>query len=164
MLKRESRHCGNGPILKLMSWRLRKNAMAGDERMVYSAIEASGNQGIFFQVCNQPAATRLSRCTQFSGIWSRTITNQTNLPNAVVTKILNKLMSSKQIKQVKAVNHPTRKMYMVSHIEPSVDLTGGPWYTDFELDPTFIGFVRSACLNFVRKKVSGIRFGLGFPV
>lgn len=107
-----------------------KNAMAGDERMVYSAIEASGNQGI----------------------WSRTITNQTNLPNAVVTKILNKLMSSKQIKQVKAVNHPTRKMYMVSHIEPSVDLTGGPWYTDFELDPTFIGFVRSACLNFVQKK------------
>ncbi|KAG9014789.1 34-kDa subunit of RNA polymerase III (C) [Tulasnella sp. 427] len=106
-----------------------KNAMAGDERMVYSAIEASGNQGI----------------------WSRTITNQTNLPNAVVTKILNKLMSSKQIKQVKAVNHPTRKMYMVSHIEPSVDLTGGPWYTDFELDPAFIGFVRSACLNFVRK-------------
>ncbi|KAG9050745.1 34-kDa subunit of RNA polymerase III (C) [Tulasnella sp. UAMH 9824] len=107
-----------------------KNAMAGDERMVYSAIEASGNQGI----------------------WSRTITNQTNLPNAVVTKILNKLMSSKQIKQVKAVNHPTRKMYMVSHIEPSVDLTGGPWYTDFELDPEFIGFVRSACLNFVSKK------------
>lgn len=87
------------------------------------------------------------------GIWSRTITSQTNLPNAVVTKILNKLQSSKQIKMVKSVKHPTRKMYMVSHIEPSVDLTGGPWYTDFELDPSFIGMVKEVCLRFVTKKV-----------
>lgn len=128
--------------------------MAGDERMVYSAIEASGNQGTFIMSIIRPWPLTHAH----AGIWSRTITNQTNLPNAVVTKILNKLMSSKQIKQVKAVNHPTRKMYMVSHIEPSVDLTGGPWYTDFELDPEFIGFVRSACLNFVSKKVGDIAF------
>jgi hypothetical protein len=28
--------------------RFRKNAMAGDERMVYAAVEASGNQGMPF--------------------------------------------------------------------------------------------------------------------
>ncbi|KAG8892973.1 34-kDa subunit of RNA polymerase III (C) [Tulasnella sp. 403] len=107
-----------------------KNAMAGDERMVYSAIEAAGNQGI----------------------WSRSIQTQTNLPGAVVTKILSKLISSKQVKLVKSVTHRTRKIYMLHDIEPSIELTGGPWYTDFELDPIFIGFVKSACLKFVQKK------------
>ncbi|KAG8942006.1 34-kDa subunit of RNA polymerase III (C) [Tulasnella sp. 419] len=107
-----------------------KNAMAGDERMVYSAIEAAGNQGI----------------------WSRTIQGQTNLPNTVVTKVINKLISSKQVKMVKSVKNPTRKMYMLANVEPSVELTGGPWYTDFELDPEFISTVKSACLKFIRTK------------
>ncbi|KAG8995760.1 34-kDa subunit of RNA polymerase III (C) [Tulasnella sp. JGI-2019a] len=107
-----------------------KNAMAGDERMVFAAIEAGGNQGI----------------------WTRTISTQTNLPTALVTKILSKLLSSKQIKSVKSVKFPTRKMFMAAHIEPSVELTGGPWYTDFELDSTFISFIRGACLNFVTAK------------
>ncbi|KAG8860590.1 34-kDa subunit of RNA polymerase III (C) [Tulasnella sp. 330] len=107
-----------------------KNSMAGDERMVFAAIEAGGNQGI----------------------WTRTISTQTNLPTALVTKILSKLLSSKQIKSVKSVKFPTRKMFMAAHIEPSVELTGGPWYTDFELDSTFISFIRGACLNFVIAK------------
>jgi DNA-directed RNA polymerase III subunit RPC6 len=87
------------------------------------------------------------------GVWSRSIQTSTNLPTAVVTKVLTKLVNSKQIKMVKSVKHPTRKMYMLAHIEPSVELTGGPWYTDFELDVEFIKTIKTACLKFIQTQV-----------
>ena len=42
---------------------------------------------------------------------------------------------------------------MMAHLEPSVELTGGPWYTDNELDTEFIKLLCSACLRFVRERV-----------
>ena len=49
--------------------------------------------------------------------------------------------------------HPTRKIYMLEGIEPSVALTGGPWYTDNELDVAFINTLIRACLKIVRDMV-----------
>lgn len=43
---------------------------------------------------------------------------------------------------------------MLAHLEPSVEMTGGPWYTDNELDTEFIKLLCSACLRFIRDKVS----------
>lgn len=42
---------------------------------------------------------------------------------------------------------------MLYHLEPSVDVTGGPWYTDNELDTEFIKLLSSACLRFIRDRV-----------
>lgn len=42
---------------------------------------------------------------------------------------------------------------MMAHLEPSVELTGGPWYTDGELDTEFIKLLCSACLRFIRDRV-----------
>lgn len=50
--------------------------------------------------------------------------------------------------------YPTRKIYMLSHLEPSVEMTGGPWYTDNELDTEFIKLLCSACLRFIKDRVS----------
>ena len=52
------------------------------------------------------------------------------------------------------VKYPTRKIYMLSHLEPSSAITGGPWYTDNELDTEFIKQLMDACLGFIRKMVS----------
>ena len=49
--------------------------------------------------------------------------------------------------------NPTRKIYMLFHLEPSVEMTGGPWYTDNELDSEFIKLLCSACLRFIRDRV-----------
>lgn len=49
--------------------------------------------------------------------------------------------------------HPTRKIYMLAHLEPSVELTGGPWYTDNELDTEFIKLLSTACLHYIRDRV-----------
>ncbi len=47
---------------------------------------------------------------------------------------------------------------MMAHLEPSVELTGGPWYTDNELDTEFIKLLCSACLRFVRERVCSYLF------
>ncbi len=52
-----------------------------------------------------------------------------------------------------ACQNPTRKIYMLYHLEPSVEMTGGPWYTDHELDTEFIKLLCSACLRFIRDRV-----------
>ncbi|BGP40600.1 34-kDa subunit of RNA polymerase III (C) [Rhodotorula kratochvilovae] len=72
------------------------------------------------------------------GIWSRTLTTKTGLPSGTVTKALKALESRKQVKTVKSVKNPTRKIYMLAGIQPSVELTGGPWFTDNELDTELV--------------------------
>lgn len=51
------------------------------------------------------------------------------------------------------LQHPTRKIYMLDSLEPSIALTGGPWYTDNELDTEFIQHLSDACLKFIRDLV-----------
>lgn len=50
----------------------------------------------------------------------------------------------------------------MAHLEPSVELTGGPWYTDNELDTEFIKLLCSACLRFVRERVCDLLFRLPY--
>ena len=42
---------------------------------------------------------------------------------------------------------------MLYHLQPSVEITGGPWYTDNELDTEFIKLLSSACLHYVKDRV-----------
>ena len=42
------------------------------------------------------------------------------------------------IKSIKSVRFPTRKTYILAKLQPSDDVTGGPFYTDGVLDDAFI--------------------------
>jgi DNA-directed RNA polymerase III subunit RPC6 len=42
---------------------------------------------------------------------------------------------------------------MLYHLDPAVEVTGGPWYTDNELDTEFIKLLSRACLQFVKDRV-----------
>ncbi len=42
---------------------------------------------------------------------------------------------------------------MMFNLEPSVEVTGGPWYTDNELDTEFIKMLKTACLQYIRDRV-----------
>lgn len=42
---------------------------------------------------------------------------------------------------------------MLSHLTPAVELTGGPWFTDNELDLDFVEMLKKLCLKFIEKKV-----------
>lgn len=42
---------------------------------------------------------------------------------------------------------------MLFHLQPSVEITGGPWYTDNELDTEFIKLLSGAVLHFIKDRV-----------
>jgi len=50
--------------------------------------------------------------------------------------------------------HITRKIYMLEGLEPSIALTGGPWYTDNELDTEFIQNLTDVCHKLISDIVS----------
>lgn len=43
---------------------------------------------------------------------------------------------------------------MLAGLEPSISLTGGPWYTDNELDTEFIKHLMDACYKLISDIVS----------
>ncbi|KAK9246559.1 RNA polymerase Rpc34 [Lipomyces tetrasporus] len=102
-------------------------SMTKDEAMVYSYIEASGTEGI----------------------WTKTIKAKTNLHQSVVQRCLKSLESKRYIKNIKSVKYPTRKIYMLASLQPSIDVTGGPWFTDSELDTEFISSLLSIVFRYI---------------
>ncbi|KAH7912496.1 RNA polymerase Rpc34 subunit-domain-containing protein [Hygrophoropsis aurantiaca] len=107
-----------------------KKDMSGEEAMVLSHIQASANEGI----------------------WTKHLKAKTELHQTVIDRCLKSLVQKQLVKSIKAVRHPTRKIYMLAHLEPSVELTGGPWYTDNELDTEFIKLLSTACLHYIRDR------------
>jgi DNA-directed RNA polymerase III subunit RPC6 len=47
---------------------------------------------------------------------------------------------------------PTKKFYMLHEVEPSVELTGGAWYTDDELDVEFIDQLASQLHRYIASR------------
>ena len=90
--------------------------MSPDEALIYMHIEEAGRDGI----------------------WTKTLHARTNLHHNVITRCLKSLEALRHIKLVKSVKNPTRKIYMLASIEPSVEMSGGPWFTDSEIDTEFI--------------------------
>lgn len=43
---------------------------------------------------------------------------------------------------------------MLFHLQPSVEMTGGPWFTDNELDTEFIKQLLQAVLSFIKQRVA----------
>ncbi len=106
------------------------SGMSNDEAMVYSFIEAAGREGI----------------------WTKTLKAKTNLHQHVVLRCLKSLESQSYIKAVKSVKHPQRKIYMLYHLTPSIEVTGGPWFTDSELDTDFIDSLLIIVWKFIASK------------
>ncbi|KAJ9120648.1 hypothetical protein QFC22_002578 [Naganishia vaughanmartiniae] len=101
-----------------------------DEGLVYGYIKDAGNMGA----------------------WARTLKTATNLPQTSFLKAIKGLEQKMAIKLVKSVKFPTRRIYMLSNLTPSVELTGGPWYSDGGLDQSFIDGLLGACLMHVKKQ------------
>ncbi|KAK7060311.1 34-kDa subunit of RNA polymerase III (C) [Paramarasmius palmivorus] len=92
------------------------------------------------------------RASHNEGIWTKHLKAKTNLHQTVIDRCLKTLQQKQLIKKVQSVQHPTRKIFMLAHLEASVALTGGPWYTDNELDTEFIETLVRACFKIVQEK------------
>lgn len=116
-------------------------SMSEDEAMIYSHIEASGREGI----------------------WTKTIKAKTNLHQHIVVRCLKSLENQRYIKSIKSVKHPTRKIYMLYNLQPSIDVTGGPWFTDSELDSEFIDSLLAFIWRLVASKTYPAAFSAPTP-
>lgn len=55
-----------------------------------------------------------------------------------MNRAIKALESRNYIKSIKSVKFPTRKTFILAKLQPSEDVTGGPFYTDGVLDSEFI--------------------------
>lgn len=86
------------------------------------------------------------------GIWSKTIKNKSGLHDSILRQAIKALETKRLISDMKSVQHPTRKMYIKTSIQPSDAATGGAWFTDGELDESFIEAICEALFNFIWAK------------
>lgn len=105
-------------------------ALDQNEQIAYNCIRGAGNMGI----------------------WIRNIKTETNLPQAVLNKVMRSLEKRDMIKTVKSVKAPTKKLYMLSSFTPSADLTGGPFYDGHNIDVGLIGDLSNAAFRFVQDR------------
>lgn len=95
----------------------RYRSLSQEEALVYSYIEGAAREGI----------------------WSKVLRFKTNLHMTTLNRAVKSLESKSIIKPVNNIKHPNRKTYMMANLQPSENMTGGPFYTDEgELDHEFI--------------------------
>lgn len=100
--------------------------------MVYSLIDDSGGDGI----------------------WSQTLQKRLNMHDSVLKNALKQLQTKGLIAPFKNVEHPNKKMYIKASIRPSDRATGGPWYTDQNLDEAFIEDLQRVIFDFIKLQSS----------
>lgn len=84
------------------------------------------------------------------GIWNRTIKNKLNMHEAVVKNCIKYLETKGYIASMKNVEHPNKKMYIKANLRPSDRATGGPWFTDGELDTAFIAELEELVFDYIK--------------
>lgn len=106
-----------------------KQCSTDEQVMVYSLIDDSGGDGI----------------------WSQTLQKRLNMHDSVLKNALKQLQTKGLIAPFKNVEHPNKKMYIKASIRPSDRATGGPWYTDQNLDEAFIEELQRVVFDFVKR-------------
>jgi DNA-directed RNA polymerase III subunit RPC6 len=108
----------------------RYRSLTAEQELVYGLIDEAGDDGI----------------------WSKTIKARSNLHDAVFRTAIKHLEAKSMISDMKSVEHPTRKMYIKSSVRPSDRATGGPWYSDGELDEEFISMMMTILYEHIKKR------------
>lgn len=86
------------------------------------------------------------------GAWTKIIKTRSNLHEAVYKAAIKHLESKNMVTDMKSVEHPTRKMYIKTSVRQSDKSTGGPWFTNGELDAEFINVIAKVLYNHIKGK------------
>lgn len=94
------------------------------------------------------------RAAKENGVGRNDVKYRTNIQNgAELRQILDKLIQRKLIKEIKSIQGSKKRVFILSELDPSPQLTGGPWYNDEqEFDTEFIDAVYSQVHAFVKRK------------
>lgn len=130
----------HGPV-----WRLRPEkeaakyrGLTADQKMVYGWIDSAGAEGI----------------------WQQTLRNKSGINQDQTFKtILKQLETKRLITHFMSVQHVSHKCWIKASITPSLKATGGPWYTDGDLDESFINILLNVVFNAVKEQGSYYSMG-----
>ena len=98
---------------------------------------------------------KLIQQSQTKGIWLKLLRDKSQLHTKIVNDSIKRMEKLKIVKQVKSVK-TNKKVYMLYEMEPNIELTGGSWYTDEEMDMEFINELCSSILKFITSKSSPV--------
>ncbi|KAL6122785.1 hypothetical protein NUSPORA_00043 [Nucleospora cyclopteri] len=86
-----------------------------------------------------------------TGLWLKDIKIKTNIPHNLLLKILKAMELSQKIKSIKSLNN-NRKTYILYDVEPNVEVTGGIWFTNNDVDMEFIDKLMDIINRFIKDK------------
>jgi len=102
--------------------------LSAEEKMIYSHVEDAHQKGI----------------------WLKDLKKRTNIAPATVQKTMGKLEGQRLVKSVKNVRAPAQKTYMLFHLVPSDDVTGGSFFDGGDLDESLIEELSNLIIFHVR--------------
>lgn len=91
------------------------------------------------------------------GLTTKEIKDKTGITTAKINKILGSMENKGLIKAFKSIQGKKRKVFMLSEIEPSTEITGGIWYSELEFNKQLIDTLCEKCIEFIRKKNTATR-------
>lgn len=101
-----------------------------EDKMVYGCIEESREQGI----------------------WIKNIKNKTGIKDIkIMTKIVKRLEDLRLVKTIQTTKAPAQKTYILYHLAPSEEVTGGSFYEQGELDEDLVEEMCNIIIYHVRQ-------------
>ena len=85
------------------------------------------------------------------GLWIKDIRIKANIPYNFLVKILKKLEQEQLIKSVKGIN-TNKKTYILYDIEPDKEVTGGIWFTNNDVDLSFVNNLMEIIYQYILKR------------
>ncbi|CAI2322270.1 unnamed protein product [Caenorhabditis sp. 36 PRJEB53466] len=122
-----------GGVLRLKVNNSQQIVGSEEEQMIYGLIEESKTRGI----------------------WIKELRDGSGLNQLQLRKTLKSLETKKLIKTIKPVG-TTKKCYILFDLEPAMELTGGTFYSDQQLDSELINTLITVCGTFAssRRKIA----------
>jgi DNA-directed RNA polymerase III subunit RPC6 len=84
------------------------------------------------------------------GVWNRTIKNKLQMTEQLVKTCIKKLEGLGLIREMQSVEHPNKKMYIKAGLRPSARATGGPWFTNTQLDEVFVNELENVIFEYIK--------------
>lgn len=108
----------------------RLSALENDERLIYEAIENSDT----------------------TGVWLKRLKMSTGVAPGNVAKIIKKLEGCKLVKLVQSVKNPAQRTYMLQHLQPGKEVTGGSFFDSGDLDEGLVQTLADLIIFYVQKQ------------
>jgi DNA-directed RNA polymerase III subunit RPC6 len=86
------------------------------------------------------------------GIWTRTLKARLGMHDSVFKAAVKALESRGYVSQLKSVEAVNKKMLIRADLRPSDRATGGPWYTDSDLDEAFIAQLEVVIFDYITRE------------